>query len=55
MQLNGSAAGQTVFHFHLHIIPCHEGQTLRRHAGVMADSAVLAEHARRLRAALAGR
>jgi histidine triad (HIT) family protein len=52
MQLNGRAAGQTVFHFHLHIIPCREGQPLRRHTGTMADNAVLTEHAARLRAAL---
>jgi histidine triad (HIT) family protein len=24
-QANGSAAGQTVFHFHLHLVPRHEG------------------------------
>ena len=24
-QANGTAAGQTVFHFHLHIVPRHEG------------------------------
>lgn len=53
MQLNGSAAGQTVFHVHMHVIPCHEGRPLRRHSGAMADSAVLAEHAAQLKAALA--
>ena len=24
-QANGSAAGQTVFHFHIHLVPRHEG------------------------------
>ena len=24
-QANGKAAGQTVFHFHIHIVPRHEG------------------------------
>jgi len=52
MQFNGAAAGQSVFHFHIHIIPCHEGRSLGRHAGGMADNQVLAEHAKRIRAAL---
>lgn len=52
MQLNGPAAGQTVFHFHIHIIPCHEGRPLKRHAGGMADNDLLAEHAARIRAVL---
>lgn len=30
VQNNGKAAGQTVFHFHLHLIPRHEGD----HAGI---------------------
>ena len=33
MQLNGSPAGQTVFHLHVHIIPRWEGTHLGRHAG----------------------
>ncbi|HHQ13452.1 MAG TPA: HIT domain-containing protein [Chromatiales bacterium] len=52
MQLNGAAAGQTIFHFHLHIIPFYEGRAMRRHAREPADEAVLAEHAQRIRAAL---
>lgn len=35
MQLNGPEAGQTVPHIHFHIIPRHEGVTLRRHADSM--------------------
>ncbi len=52
MQLNGAAAGQTIFHFHLHIIPCYEGRALRRHGREPADAAVLADHAKRIRSAL---
>ena len=38
MQLNGTPAGQTVFHLHVHIIPRWEGQVLARHtSGGMAD------------------
>ena len=37
-QFNGTAAGQTVFHLHVHIIPRWEGVALGRHgAGGMAD------------------
>lgn len=54
MQFNGAAAGQTVFHVHMHIVPRYAGQELRSHSRQMADSAVLAEHARRIREALAG-
>jgi histidine triad (HIT) family protein len=28
-QANGAAAGQTVFHFHLHIVPRHSGDGMR--------------------------
>jgi histidine triad (HIT) family protein len=52
MQFNGSAAGQTVFHFHMHIIPCHAGQALRGHARGMAEMPLLLEHAARIQAAL---
>ena len=31
-QLNGSAAGQTVPHFHFHVIPRHGGEVMRPHA-----------------------
>lgn len=52
MQFNGAAAGQTVFHFHLHVIPRYEDRPLRGHGRDFADSAVLQEHAERLRQAL---
>lgn len=53
MQFNEAAAGQTVFHIHFHIIPCYEGQPLREHSRDWADKDELAQHAQRLRAALA--
>ena len=52
-QFNGSAAGQTVFHLHVHLIPRWEGEPLARHAGAtQADGDVLAALARRIAAAL---
>ena len=51
-QLNGSAAGQSVFHIHFHVLPRREGFDLKLHAREMADPAVLAAHAARVRAAL---
>jgi histidine triad (HIT) family protein len=55
MQFNGAEAGQTVFHFHLHVIPRYAGQPLRSHGRSFADPAMLAEQAAQLRAALAGK
>jgi histidine triad (HIT) family protein len=52
MQFNGADAGQTVFHFHLHVIPRYASQPLRAHGRGFADPAVLAEQAERLRAAI---
>ena len=51
-QYNESAGGQTVFHLHFHIIPMKEGVPLRPHTGQMADHAVLAAQATRIKAAL---
>ena len=53
MQFNGEAAGQTVFHYHLHIIPCYAGRALRGHGRGTADAKTLETHAARLRAELA--
>ncbi len=52
MQLNGEAAGQTVLHIHMHIVPCYTGMAPRIHAQKMADSALLEGHAAKIRAAL---
>ena len=51
MQLNGAQAGQTVFHYHVHLIPSsiHE---LGRHAVTQADQGELADIAKRLTAAI---
>ena len=51
MQLNGAQAGQTVFHYHIHLIPSsiHE---LGRHAAVMADQEQLANLAKQLAAVI---
>jgi len=53
MQLNGTEAGQTVFHIHIHIIPHYEGVALRPHsAAEMADSELLEAQAEKIRTAL---
>ena len=51
-QYNESAGGQTVFHLHFHILPMKDGTALKPHSGKMADHAVLAEQAAKIRAAL---
>lgn len=53
MQFNEAAGGQSVFHLHFHVIPRFAGHALAPHSGRMEDSTVLAEHADRLRTALA--
>lgn len=52
IQYNGPVAGQTVFHFHLHIVPRYADEPLRGHGRKIADATVLEKHARRLREAL---
>lgn len=51
-QFNEPAAGQTVFHLHVHVLPRTEGVPLRAHSGKMADHGVLAAHAAKIRASL---
>lgn len=51
-QFNEAAGGQVVFHLHVHVIPRFEGIALRPHTGEMADQAVLAQQAGKIRAAL---
>jgi histidine triad (HIT) family protein len=53
-QFNEPAGGQVVFHTHVHVIPRHEGVSLKPHTGERADDAVLAAQAEKLRAAMAG-
>lgn len=53
MQYNEPAAGQTVFHLHVHVIPRHDGVPLKPHTGTMEKPEVLAAGAARLRSALA--
>lgn len=52
-QFNEQAGGQIVFHLHVHVIPRFEGVALKPHSGQMADQAMLAEQAGKIRAALA--
>ena len=51
-QLNGIAAGQTVGHYHMHVIPRCEGQKRGVHGRAPADDEKQAELAARLAAAL---
>ncbi|WP_421694928.1 HIT family protein [Aestuariivirga sp.] len=51
-QFNEPAAGQTVFHLHVHILPRSTGVALKPHSGKMADHALLAQHAEKIRHAL---
>jgi histidine triad (HIT) family protein len=53
-QLNGAAAGQTVFHYHMHLIPRHHGDGLQIHSRTPGDPARLADLAARLSEVLAG-
>ena len=52
MQLNGAAAGQTVFHYHTHLIPRLEGKTLALQPRVPGDNDELAQWAQQIRHAL---
>ncbi|MCH2569258.1 MAG: HIT family protein [Pseudomonadales bacterium] len=51
-QLNGAAAGQTVFHLHFHIMPRFEGLDFKLHAREVEDGEKLAEFAQRIRTQL---
>lgn len=51
-QYNEQAAGQTVFHLHVHVLPLKTGDTVKPHVGGMADHAILARHAEMIRAAM---
>jgi histidine triad (HIT) family protein len=47
-QANGVAAGQTVFHYHMHLMPRSANSPLVLHGRVQAEAEVLREHAERL-------
>ena len=49
-QLNGAAAGQTVFHYHMHVIPRNVGEDIVIHARAPGDPAELKAMAARLNA-----
>ena len=53
-QFNGEAAGQTVFHLHVHIIPRKEGVTLKPEGAGMADQQMLAATAAKITQAMGG-
>jgi histidine triad (HIT) family protein len=42
-QLNGAAAMQTVFHYHMHLLPRREGEALALHTRVPGEPARLAQ------------
>ena len=52
-QLNGAAAGQTVFHYHTHLIPRNQGDDIVIHSRQPGDSQLLAQQAQRIKQALA--
>ena len=52
-QFNESAGGQVVFHLHYHVLPRHQGVSLKPHTGQMETPEILKANADKLRAALA--
>lgn len=54
MQLNHAKAGQSVFHYHMHLIPTHVHE-LGKHESVMADQDELAELASKIREVIDGK
>jgi len=53
-QLNGAAAGQTVFHYHMHLLPRTAGEPLALHTRIPGDPQRLATLARTIAAHLRG-
>ncbi len=51
-QFNGAAAGQTVLHYHVHIVPMREGQRAGAHGRAPGDPEELKALAARIREAL---
>jgi histidine triad (HIT) family protein len=52
IQLNGAAAGQTVFHYHMHLMPRWHGQEFKLHSRVRGNEAALDVTAARIAAAV---
>jgi histidine triad (HIT) family protein len=53
LQCNGEAAGQSVFHFHMHVLPRSEGDDLKLNWGLEAgDMDAIGRLAERIRANL---
>jgi len=51
VQCNGSAAGQCVYHFHMHVLPRREGDELQLNWGIKAgDMQAIGELAMRIAA-----
>ena len=51
-QLSGAKAGQTVFHYHMHIIPVYEKAPFQPHANDLEDSEILASTAETIKQTL---
>jgi len=51
-QFNEPAGGQVVFHLHIHVIPRHDGVTMKPPASEKEKPEVLTEHTAKLKAAL---
>ena len=51
-QLNRAAAGQTVFHYHMHLLPRNTGESFALHSRIRGDDDALRSTAERIAAAL---
>ena len=51
-QLNRAAAGQTVFHYHMHLIPRNSGEAFALHSRIRGDDDTLRATAERIASAL---
>jgi histidine triad (HIT) family protein len=51
-QLNGAAAGQTVFHYHMHLVPRWHGQEFKLHSRVRGNADELRATAAKIQAAV---